>query len=231
MPSIKINTDYNPFDSDYPEQNRQGYFERFEREEVRIERPERNADTSRKFFHIKGKYIGCPVISGLMLIDQKRAHERILFEKYLDCLNNNRSVSQVDLFPVTQEMNPSDLFILKDIEGELSVLGFRLQYPDSKSVTILGRPSGTEDSDAREMLEILLESYKNSLSDPSTGEKEKVAAAMAGASAIPYGKRLSQDEMENLFDTLFACKSPNYSPGGKPVISIFALEEIDKRFK
>jgi DNA mismatch repair protein MutL len=81
------------------------------------------------------------------------------------------------------------------------------------------------------MLEILLESYKNSLSDPSTDEKEKVAAAMAGASAIPYGKRLSQDEMENLFDTLFACKSPNYSPGGKPVISIFALEEIDKRFK
>ena len=246
MPSIKINTDYNPFDSDSPEQNRQGYFERFEREntenweklyasinreEEGIERPGRAVENSRKFFQIKGKYIVCPVISGLMLIDQKRAHERILFEKYLDCLNNDQSVSQVDLFPVTQEMNPSDLFILKEIEGELSSLGFRLQYPDSKSVTILGRPSGTEDSDAREMLDILLEDYKNSQSDPSTGEKEKVAAAMAGASAIPYGKRLSQDEMENLFDTLFACRAPNYSPKGKAVISIFTLEEIDKRFK
>lgn len=246
MPAIQVNADYNPFESETPEQNRQGHFDRFEKENIETreklnasinrdeeitERSERITETGRKFFHIKSKYIVCPVISGLMLIDQKRAHERILFEKYLDCLNNNRSVSQVDLFPVTREMNPSDIFILREIEGELTSLGFRLQYPDNKSVTILGRPSGSEDSDPREMIEILLEDYKNSQADPSTGEKEKVAAAMACASAIPYGKRLAQDEMENLFDTLFACKSPNYSPKGKPVISIFTLEEIDKRFK
>lgn len=246
MPAIKINADFNPFENEDPEQNRQGYFERFERENIenweklyasinrdeeRTERPEKITESSRKFFHIKGKYIVCPVISGLMLIDQKRAHERILFEQFLDCLNNDQSVSQVDLFPVTHEMNPSDMFILKEIEGELASLGFRFQYPDNKSVTITGRPSGNEDSDPKEMLEILLEDYKNSQADPSTGEKEKVAAAMACAAAIPYGKRLSQDEMENLFDTLFACKSPNYSPKGKVVISIFALEEIDKRFK
>lgn len=246
MPAIKINTDYNPFEIEVPEQSRQGYYERFERESIenreklyatsdrdqeRTERSERITDTGRKFFHVKGKYIVCPVISGLMLIDQKRAHERILFEKYLDCLNNDRSVSQVDLFPVTREMNPSDILILREIEVELSSLGFRIQYPDNKSVTISGRPSGSEDSDPREMIEILLEDYKNSQADPSTGDKEKVASAMACASAIPYGKRLSPDEMENLFDTLFACKAPNYSPKGKPVISIFTLDEIDKRFK
>ena len=246
MPAIKINADYNPFESESPEQNRQGYFERFEREntenweklyasiergEERTGSSERIFETGRKFFHIKGKYIVCPVISGLMLIDHKRAHERILFEKYLDCLNNDRSVSQADLFPVTQELNPSDIFILREIEGELLSLGFMFQYPDNKSVTITGRPSGSEDRDPREMIEILLQDYKNSLADPSTGEKEKVAAAMAGASAIPYGKNLSQEEMENLFDTLFACKSPNYSPKGKPVITIMTLEEIDKRFK
>jgi len=81
------------------------------------------------------------------------------------------------------------------------------------------------------MLEILLEDYKNTQADPSTGAKEKVAAAMAGASAIPYGKVLNQSEMEDLFDTLFACSAPNYSPKGKAVISIITLEEIDKRFK
>jgi len=246
MPAIKINADYNPFESDAPDQNRQGYLERFERENIEnweklyasinrdeesSERPERITETTRKLFHIKGKYIVCPVISGLMLIDQKRAHERILFEQYLDCLNNDLSVSQVDLFPITQEMNPSDILLLREIEGELSSLGFRLQYPDNKSVTISGRPSGSEDSDPKEMIEILLEDYKNSQGDPLTGEKEKVASAMACASAIPYGKRLTQDEMENLFDTLFSCKAPNYSPKGKPVISIFTLEEIDKRFK
>ena len=246
MPEIKINPYFNPFESEAPVQSRHDYFERFEkgntksleklfasinRDDDRTENPEKIKETSRMFFHIKGKYIACPVISGLMLIDQKRAHERILYEHYLDCLTNEHSVSQVDLFTVTLEMNQSDLFLLKEIEGELSLLGFRFQYPDNKSVTISGRPSGSENSDPREMVEILLEDYKTSQADPSTGEKEKVAAAMASASAIPYGRNLSHDEVENLFDTLFACKAPNYSPKGKPVITILTLEEIDKRFK
>jgi DNA mismatch repair protein MutL len=80
-------------------------------------------------------------------------------------------------------------------------------------------------------MEILLEDYKRTDSDPSAGAKEKVSAAMAAASAIPYGKPLTQGEMEDLFDTLFACSGPNYSPGGKPVISILTTDEIDKRFK
>ena len=94
-----------------------------------------------------------------------------------------------------------------------------------------GRPSGSESSDPVEMLEILLEDYKNTEADPSTGAKEKIASAMAAASAISYGKALNQKEMEDLFDSLFACTSPNYSPKGKQVISIIALEEIDKKFK
>ena len=82
------------------------------------------------------------------------------------------------------------------------------------------------------MLEILLEDYKTTQADPSTGAKEKVAAAMAAASAIPYGKVLSQGEMEDLFDTLFACQAPNYSPEGKTCYKhYYSLEEIDKRFK
>ncbi|MBK9390244.1 MAG: DNA mismatch repair endonuclease MutL [Bacteroidetes bacterium] len=246
MPGIKINTDFNPFDNEAPESGRQNYFDRFERErsdnweklfttlnkdEIETRQIENIAETTRKFFHIKGKYIVCSVISGLMLIDQKRAHERILYERYSDCLSNGRSVSQVDLFPLTIEMNPSDLLLIKEIEEELVLLGFRFLYPDNKSITIKGRPSGTENSDPGEMIEILLEDYKNSLADPSSGAKEKVAAAMAAASAIQYGKPLSSEEMENLFDTLFACRAPNYSPKGKPVITIITLEELDKRFK
>lgn len=246
MPGIKINTEFNPFDNEVPESGRQSYFERFERDksdnweklysafnkdEAVTSQSEKITETSRKFFHIKGKYIVCPVISGLMFIDQKRAHERILYEKYTDCLSNGESASQVDLFPITLEMNPSDLLLIREIEEELILLGFRFQYHDNKSLTINGRPSGTENSDPCEMIEILLEDYKNSQSDPSFSAKEKVAAAMASASAIPYGKPISPGEMENLFDTLFACRAPNYSPKGKPVISIITLEELDKRFK
>jgi DNA mismatch repair protein MutL len=245
-PGIEINTGYNPFHDEERAHERPGYVERFEREnlanweklysslEKENENPEqfeKIRESQRKFFQIKNKYIVCPVISGFMLIDQKRAHERVLYERFLECLSNDRAVSQVDMFPVTAELNPADYFIVKEIESELRLLGFSIQHSGKNKITINGRPSGSDSSDPLEVLEILLEDYKNTLADPSTGEKEKVAAAMACASAIPYGKALKQNEMEDLFDTLFACSAPNYSPGGKPVISIITLEEIDKRFK
>ena len=246
QPKIEINTQYNPFEGEERTHERPGFVERFERENIanweklysalekendNPEQFEKIRESQRKFFQIKNKYIVCPVKSGLMLIDQKRAHERVLYERFLECLSNNRAVSQVDMFPVTAELNPADYYVLKEIEGELELLGFSIQHSDKNKITIKGRPSGSDSSDPLEMLEILLEDYKNTQADPSTGAKEKVAAAMAGASAIPYGKELIQSEMEDLFDTLFACQAPNYSPKGKPVISIITLEEMDKRFK
>ena len=246
QPKIEINTQFNPFDGEERSHERSGFVERFEKENTanweklytalekendNPEQFEKIRESQRKFFQVKNKYIVCPVKSGLMLIDQKRAHERVLYERFLECLSNNRAISQVDMFPVTAELNPSDYFILKEIEGDLELLGFSFQHPGKNKITINGRPSDSDSSDPLEMLEILLEDYKNTQADPSTGAKEKVAAGMAGATAIQYGKVLSQGEMEDLFDTLFACQSPNYSPKGKPVISIITLEEIDKRFK
>jgi DNA mismatch repair protein MutL len=111
------------------------------------------------------------------------------------------------------------------------LLGFSFQHPGKNKITINGRPADSDSSDPVMMLEILFEDYKNTQAEPTASAKEKVAAGMAGATAIQYGKVLSQGEMEDLFDTLFACHSPNYSPKGKPVISIITLDEIDKRFK
>ena len=246
QPEIQINTQFNPFTADENQITSPGYIERFERENLAnweklyssLEKGDDNTEpienlreSQRKLFQIKNKYIVCPVKSGLMLIDQKRAHERILYEKFLDCISNNRAVSQVDMFPVTMEINPADYFILKEIEAELELLGFKIKHSGKNKVIIKGRPSGSEYSDPLEMLEILLEDYKNTQEDPNTGAKVKIAAAMASASAIPYGKTLSQHEMEDLFDTLFACHAPNYTSKGKPVISIILLDEIDRRFK
>jgi DNA mismatch repair protein MutL len=246
QPTIEINPQFNPFDKEERSSERAGYVERFEKENVtnweklytafekennNPEPSEKLIESQRKFLQIKYKYIVCPVKSGLMLIDQKRAHERVLYERFLECLSNNRAISQVDMFPVTAELNPSDYLILIEIEKELELLGFSFIHSDKNKITIKGRPADSNASDPLEMLEILFEDYKNTQSEPSAGAKEKVAAAMASATAIQYGKVLSQGEMEDLFDTLFACKSPNYSPKGKPVISIIALGEIDKRFK
>jgi DNA mismatch repair protein MutL len=245
-PEIKINKQYDPFASDANISSKSDIIERFERQNVaRWEKlysdlgkennkpaeSEAISESARKFFQIKNKYIVCPVKSGLMLIDQKRAHERILYEKFFECLNNNLSTSQTSLFPITIEMNPADIFVLKEIDDELSMLGFNISYQDQNMVSITGQPAGIDSKNPSDLLEIMLEEYKSTQSDPEKGIKEKVAAAMAGAGAIPYGKPLAQNEMEELFDTLFACSAPNYSPKGKPVINILTIEEIDKRYK
>jgi len=241
-PSIEIDPRYDPFAGEEKSSNQNSFIERFERENnseweklysaLEREDPEpAKAENDRKFFQIKNKYIVCPVKSGLMIIDQKRAHERILYEKYLENLNSNRSLSQAELFPATIELNPADIMVLKEIEDDIRLLGFAFTFTVSNKISMTGRPAEIGSADPVMMLEIMLEEFKRTQSDPSTGIKEKVARAMAGASAIPYGKVLMKNEMEDLFDTLFMCKSPNYSPKGKAVINIITLEEIDKRLR
>jgi DNA mismatch repair protein MutL len=245
-PDIEIDSQYNPFREEDLPNGKEGFIERFERDNIAnwdklysalekdFENPENQQklkESPRRFFQIKNKYIVCPVKSGLMIIDQKRAHERVLFERFLESLKDNRPVSQADMFPVNMELNPADLFVFKEIEDDLTLLGFRISYSGKNILIIKGVPVNGISANPAEMLEIFLEEYKSTQNDLSKGVKEKVAAAMAGASAIAYGKTLTQDEMEDLFDTLFACKSPNYSPTGKPLINIITLDEIDKRFR
>lgn len=243
-PHIEIDTKYNPFDEEGRSRKNE-IIERFERENIsnwdklykgksgdeRIaDETENLRESQRKLFQIKNKYIVCPVKSGLMLIDQKRAHERVLFERFMDCLTNERSVAQTTMFPEMIELNPADYIVLKEIERELNLLGFDIQHLGNNTISLNSQPSGSSSNPA-ETLETLLEEYKAKQSDPATSAKEKVASAMARASAIPYGKVLTQSELEDLFDTLFACNAPNYSPTGKPVINIITLDELEKRFK
>jgi len=241
-PAIEVDPDYNPFSGEERRPGPHDNFNRFERENVSnweklytaFERDKGDKpamEPERKFFQVKNKYIICPVKSGLMIIDQKRAHQRILFERFLEKLNQEHGVSQTEMFPVEIELNPADIFVLKEIEDDISLLGFNIQHPGQNTILITGLPSDSSSSDPVEILEILLEAYKQTKSDAATGIKEKIAAAMAEASAIPYGKSLLKNEMEDMFDALFACKAPNYSPKGNPVINILTLEEIDKRFR
>lgn len=246
-PRIEINTNYNPFsDEDNFRNSRTSYIEKFEKENISNwenlysglngveKRPiENNSESpnSRKLFQIKNKYIVCPVKSGLMVIDQKRAHERVLFEKYLESLKNNKAVTQVNMFPVSLEVSPADLTVLQEIEENIRLLGFDIRHLGGNMISVNGQPEGCDDSNPGEIIEILIEEYKSAASDPTKGAKEKIASSMARAAAIAYGKSLTRDEMEDLFDNLFACTAHNYSPTGKPIINIITLDELDKRFK
>ncbi len=245
-PVIPVNPDFNPFSEEEKPYTQSSIVERFEREnnanwerlysalekdeagsQVRI----KDGDPGRKFFQIRNKYIACPVKSGVMIIDQKRAHERILFERFTACMGSTGNSSQSTMFPVTIVMNPADILVLKDIEKEIGILGFNLGFEDNNTIVIKGLPPSAETGDPVGLIEILIEEFKNTQSDPSKSSGEKIAAAVSGAMAIPYGKHLTQSEMEDLFDALFACSSPNYSPKGRQVINIITLEEIDKRLK
>lgn len=238
-PEIKINPDFNPFGSEenysrkiiFDERVRSAGWEKLYPASGQAIAGTILPEPERKLLQIKNKYIVCPVKSGLMFIDQKRAHERILYERFLSSMTETRFASQTEMFPATLELSPADYAVLKELETELSQIGFSVIFKENYEIVVTGLPSGCEAENPAGLVEIIIEEYKRTYSDPGTGIREKVAAAMASASAIPYGKSLTRTEMEDLFDTLFACQSPNYSPGGKPVVFILTLEDIDKRFK
>ena len=245
-PEIKINPEYNPFEKKDKVLFRPDFIDRFEKAntenweklystlEKENEDPDkflRGTEENRKFIQIGNKYISCPVKSGIMLIDQKRAHERILYEKFLECLRNNIPVSQTELYPLTIELGPADYALLREVADDLKQLGLNIEFAGKNTIILKGRPSDSTSSDPVEMFEKIIEEYKSAGGDPAKGAKEKLAGAMAGSAAIQHGKQLTQSEMEGLFDSLFACSAPNYSPKGKPVINIITIEDLDRKFK
>jgi len=183
------------------------------------------------FLQFKQKYILFAVKSGLMFIDQRRAHERILFETYLRSLQEERAPAQQRLFPVVLRLDPADMLILGEIGEEIEKLGISLTQEQENSVTINGLPGNTGNSDPEALLRSLIDHYKISENDPTVKTREKIAAAMAAAAAIPYGKILGGEEMRDLTDRLFACSEPAFTPGGKPVFYILPAGDLEKQFE
>ncbi len=179
---------------------------------------------------VKQKYLFTPVKSGLMVIDQKRAHERILYEKFLDILKSQSVASQQQLFPQTFELNAADAGLLTDILGDLASLGFDIREFGLNTFIINGLPGILDSGSPLSIVEKLLEEYKNSPVDARKKAKEQVALSLAKASALDYTTELKPEEASHLIDSLFACSTPNFSPDGKPILVIIPLDEIEKKF-
>jgi DNA mismatch repair protein MutL len=186
--------------------------------------------SGKKTLQLKQKYILTPVKSGLMIIDQKRAHERILFEKFMEVLKSDSVASQQLLFPQTIELNPADAAILQNILPELLSLGFDIRDFGKNTFIISGTPGVLDVSSPELIVEKLLEEYKNSPVDARSKAKEQIAISLAKASALDYGNELKQEEIDHLIDQLFACATPNFSPDGKKVLTIIPTTDIEKSF-
>lgn len=186
--------------------------------------------TGKKVLQLKQKYILTPVKSGIMVIDQKRAHERILYEKFMEILKTESIVSQQELFPQKIELDTADSLLLKSILDDLLALGFDIREFGTNTFVVNGTPGLLDTSTPQMIVEKLLEEYKNSPVDAQAKVREQVAGSLAKASALDYGIELKREEADRLIDKLFACETPNYSPDGKKVLTIIPLGDIEKFF-
>ncbi len=184
----------------------------------------------KKSYQIHASYIVSNIKSGFLLIDQQSAHERILFEQYLNAMKNKDAVSQKELFPKTITLPAADATVLKEIIPEVNKLGFEIQEFGKNDFVIHAVPANVPKvADQQAMLEKLLEQYKENI-ELKLDITENIARAMARSSSIKRGQKLNPIEMKELIDRLFACEVPYKSPFGRNCFITYDLEELDRQF-
>ena len=179
----------------------------------------------------KGRFILTSVKSGLMLIDQHRAHIRVLFDRYMMQIRQKQGMSQGVLFPEILQLPVSEAAVLQSIMDDLSAVGFELSDLGGGSYAINGIPAGIEGLNPVELVRSMLHTAMEKGNDVKEEVQSILALTLSRAAAIVYGQVLSNEEMVNLVDNLFACVAPNYTPDGKVVLSTIKEEEIEKLFR
>lgn len=254
-PRVNINPNYNPFKTSgerswtaKPNFDWEQLYKGFEHEsenrsapaeqtsQTLFHSPDRNVDdvlatTSPEHYQYKQKYILTSVKSGLMIIDQHRAHVRILFEKYILQVRGRKGISQRLLFPEMMELTQSEASALTEIMEDFEALGFELAHTGDTTYAIQGVPSELKNIDFVTLVRSMIDESMETGNDVKEKIYESLALSMARFTAISSGKQLSGDEMMLLVNQLFACQSPNYTPDGNPVISVVSDEDIEKKFR
>ena len=181
-------------------------------------------------WQVHSKYIVSPISSGLVIIDQHVAHERVLFEEAMAAFDANAMAAQTLLFPEVMEFSPDDFSTLLDVLPYLEKMGFRMKEFGENTVMIEAIPSemawGNEKNIIREMLDNYLETQKKYASF-----QEALAASFACKAAVKAGDVLNIDEMRELVNRLFGTKHPYYCPHGRPIIVQLSMDELDRRFE
>lgn len=253
-PRVQVDSTYNPFDKPSyktPEFDWAKLYQGFENDRTAVHNeslsfvdppvenlPQDNEVTNQLFdesstpcFQFKGRYIVTSLKSGMAIIDQHRAHLRILFDQYLSCIKNRQAVSQQMLFPDIVEFTPVEAQHLLSIIEDLRSAGFDLSNLGGDSYAINGIPAGIENCSPQRLLREIVTSTIDTGSAANERIYDKIALALANVAAIPVGKTLSQEEMDHIIATLFSSPDSNLTPDGKPIISIITDNELAKRFR
>ena len=216
---------FHPDENDYtsPAEENPGLYDHVEDSSV--------SEKSGQHYQFKGRFILTSVKSGLMIIDQQRAHIRILYDKYIDQISRRQGISQGMLFPDIVQFPLSEVAILQEIMEDLSFLGFELTDLGGGSYAINGVPAGIEGLNPIDLIQNMVHTAMEKGGKVKEEVQSILALTLAKATAIVPGQVLTNEEMTGLVDGLFAVATPNYTPDGKTVLSVINEDDLEKLFK
>jgi DNA mismatch repair protein MutL len=237
-PKVDYDSNFNPFKITPVHRQQQNWRIAYEETgetvgDARLEEKTEELQTAEEpksfFIQLQQNYIVTSVKSGLLIIDQHLAHERILYEKYLKEMETDVVASQQELFPQHISLNINDASILKELKPELEKMGFRLEAMNNTTFVINGIPVDCKGSDAVSVIERILEDYKTNLTGNQSDKKLNLARSMASQMAVKSGQTLTDVEMQDIIDRLFGCAVAEVSPNGKKIYTIISAEDIKTR--
>ncbi len=251
-PHVQVDNNYNPFRSDERKRQRQTPvdWEKLyadvkkaepaedyhideqiaEPDDLFASQAQGGLEMSNSHFQYRGQYILTPVQTGLMMVDQHRAHIRILYEKFLRQIEGQKASSQGLLFPEMLQLAPSDAILFQDMTDELRSLGFDIESLGGGSFSVNGAPADLEGANPVLVLTQMVEAVKEKETGIDNELQHRIALVMARNAAIVTGQALSNQEMESLLGELFQCQNPNLTPTGKTIISVLEHTQIEKMF-
>lgn len=253
-PKLEFNSNFNPFTKNsapspsksanrwealYPDVMTGSGLEGYEVTEITEEEPEtlyasqeeETIEMSSEHIQLQGQYILTPVRSGMMIVNQQRAHIRILYDKYRGQMDGQPVSTQGLLFPEVVQFSIADALLLEEATDELKALGFELSPLGGGSFAVNGMPAGLEDIQPTVLLTNIIESIKDKSTCMEADIQHRLALTIARSAAIVVGQALTNTEMDNLINQLFACPNPNHTPDGKLIVTILQYADIERMFK
>lgn len=181
-------------------------------------------------YQLNNKYIISTIKSGMLLIDQNKAHQRVLYEDFLKHITVKEAMSQQLLFPLVLHFSKQDIEIIKQLKQDLEYTGFIFQAITKESVEITGVPVSVPESEVSILLDQLVSDVENEVPDANFSVTDLIAKSLAKSLSIKNGQKLNHTEQEHLVNSLFACKEPAISPSNRNTFITMTVDELDKKF-
>jgi DNA mismatch repair protein MutL len=252
IPTIQIDRAFNPFENDNPKRDfgdykkpdtsgwknlyvgNQEFKNNHSYENDAITSSLFNDDdveqSKQKSYQIQKKYIVSPLKSGLVIIDQNRAHQRVLYEELLSNMTVKQASSQQLLFPLVLHFSANEMVLLADLQLSLQNTGFVFEQTNVDHIVISGTPINCSESEILVILQHLIADLQDGIPESSFSQNDMIAKSLAKSMAVKTGTYLTDIAQENLVNGLFACKEPNISPFNKPTIITLRVDDLDKKF-